>query len=280
MAPEEHEPPRTDPEGADHDAFGNDGARLAKGRYAFLRVGAQPALLDAVRRLRRRLAGDDRFNDALTTTGTKRVEVLAQGVSTLPPERDSVAQEIGLAGLQVWQSLSEATGRGRGEQPLALMFTDLVDFSSWALEVGDTTALQLLREVGSAVEAAVHSQQGRIVKRLGDGLMAAFLDAESAVEAALTAQEALENLEANGYSPGIRTGVHVGRPRRLGGDYLGVDVGVAARVGGAAAAGEVLVSDSAAGQLDPQLFRVSPSTRLEGNETSRELHISRVTRAY
>src|SRR5690242_1308484 len=118
MAPEGHEPPRTDPESADHDAFRNDGARLAQGRYASLRDGAQPALLDALRRLRRRLAGDHGFGDALTTTGTRRVEVLAQGVSTLPPERDSVAQEIGLAGLQVWQSLSEATGRGRGEQPL------------------------------------------------------------------------------------------------------------------------------------------------------------------
>jgi class 3 adenylate cyclase len=280
MPPEEHEPPRTGPEGADHDAVRDDGARLARARSALLRVDAQPALLDAMRRLRRRLPGDERFGDPLSTTGANRVEVLARGVSTLPPERDSVAQEIGLAGLQVWQSLSEATGRGRGEQPLALMFTDLVGFSSWALEVGDAAALRLLREVGKAVEDAIHLQQGRIVKRLGDGLMANFLDAESAVEAALTAQEALENIEAHGYRPRMRSGVHVGRPRRLAGDYLGVDVSVAARVGDAAAAGEVLVSDTAALALDPELFEVGPPKRLEANDAARELRVSRVTRAH
>ena len=280
MPPQEHERPQTGLDDADHDAVHDDGARLARARSAFLRVDAQPALLDAVRRLRRRLPGDERFGDPLSTTRANRVEVLARGVSTLPPERDSVAQEIGLAGVQVWQSLSEATGRGRGEQPLALMFTDLVGFSSWVLEVGDAAALQLLREVGKAVEAAIHSQQGRIVKRLGDGLMAAFVDAESAVEAALTAQEALENIEDHGYRPRMRAGVHVGRPRRLGGDYLGVDVSFAARVGDAADAGEVLVSDSAAVQLDPELFEVRPSKRLALNDASGELHVSRVTRAH
>jgi adenylate cyclase len=184
-----------------------------------------------------------------------------------------------MAGFQVWQSLSEATGRGRGEHPLALMFTDLVGFSSWALEAGDATALELLREVGTVVEAAVHSNQGRIVKRLGDGLMATFLDAESAVQAALMAQQALEEVEVDGYHPRMRAGVHVGRPRRLGGDYLGVDVNVAARVGDAARAGEVVVSDTAAQHLDPERFEFGRSKRLRAEGAPRELRVSRVTRA-
>jgi adenylate cyclase len=205
--------------------------------------------------------------------------MLARGVSTLSPGRDSVAQEIGMASLQVWQSLSEATGRGQGGQQLALMFTDLVGFSSWALEAGDTTALELLREVGRVVEAAIHSHQGRIVKRLGDGLMATFLDAESAVEAALTAQDGLDEVEIDGYRPRMRAGVHIGRPRRLAGDYLGVDVNVAARVGDAAKAGEVVVSDTAARELDPQRFELGRSKRLRAEGTPRELHVSGVTRA-
>jgi adenylate cyclase len=279
MPLEEHQPVRTGLEAADHDAVRGDDARFARARNAFMRVDTQPALLDAVRKLRRRLPGDERFGDPLSAAGGRPVEVLARGVSTLSPERESVAQEIGMAGLQVWQSLSEATGRGRGEQPLALMFTDLVGFSSWALEAGDATALDLLREVGRVVEAAIHSNQGRIVKRLGDGLMATFLDADSAVEAALTAQEGLEEVEVDGYRPLMRAGVHVGRPRLLGGDYLGVDVNVAARVGDAAKAGEVVVSDSAAHQLDPSLFEVGRSKRLRAEGAPRELHVSRVTRS-
>jgi adenylate cyclase len=279
MPHEDHEPPRTGAEDASHDAVGSDGARFTRARNALMRIDTQPALLDAVRSLRCLLPGDKRFGDPLSTAGARPVEVLARGISTLAPERESVAQEIGMVGLQVWQSLSEATGRGRGVQPLALMFTDLVGFSSWALEAGDETALELLREVGKVVEAAVHSNQGRIVKRLGDGLMATFVDVESAVEAALRAQEALEEVEIDGYRPRMRAGVHLGRPRRLGGDYLGVDVNVAARVGDAAKAGEVVVSDSAADQLDPELFEVGRSKRLRAQGTPRELHVSRVTRA-
>ena len=229
--------------------------------------------------MRSRLPGDERFGDPLSTAGLRPVEVLARGVSALGAERESVGQELGMAALQVWQSLSEATGRGRGEEPLALLFTDLVGFSSWALQAGDAAALELLREVGQVVEAAILDHQGRIVKRLGDGLMATFLDAEAAVEAALSAQEGLESVEVDGYRPRMRAGVHLGRPRRLGGDYLGVDVNIAARVGDAAKAGEVLVSGSAQQQLDAERFEFGRSKRLRAEGAPRDLHIPRVTRA-
>ncbi len=58
-------------------------------------------------------------------------------------------REVGLSALQVWQALSESQGRGRGERELAILFTDLVDFSAWALEAGDTMAVDLLRQVGA-----------------------------------------------------------------------------------------------------------------------------------
>ena len=45
----------------------------------------------------------------------------------------------------------------------------------------------------------------------------------------------------------MRAGVHVGRPRKVGGDYLGVDVNVAARVAEQAKGGEVLVSEPTLG---------------------------------
>ena len=49
---------------------------------------------------------------------------------------------------------------------------------------------------------------------------------------------------------GCAPGVHLGRPRKLGGDYYGVDVNMAARVADAAGAGEVLVSESACRGLE------------------------------
>lgn len=241
-------------------------------------LDTQPGLLAAARRLRHRLPGDEKFGDPLSTAGVRPVEVVARGVSALGPERPSVVQELGLAGLQLWQSLSEAAGRGRGDEPVALLFTDLVGFSAWALKAGDAAALELLREVGRAVETAILAHQGRIVKRLGDGLMATFLDPQAAVEAALDAQDALAAIEVNGYRPRMRAGIHWGRPRRIGGDYLGVDVNIAARVGDAAKAGEVVVSDRARDLLNVDGLRLGRSKRLRASGAPRDLQVARVSR--
>ena len=252
--------------------------RAARIRSTAVRIDSQPGLLAAARRLRRRLPGDERFGDALSTAGVTPVEMVARGVSALQPERESFLQELGLGALQVWQSLSEATGRGRGDQPLALLFTDLVGFSSWALKAGDAVTLQLLREVGEAEEAAVVTYRGRIVKRLGDGLMASFLTVQDAVEAGLVAHELVAGVNIDGYTPRMRAGVHYGRPRRLGGDLLGVDVNIAARVGDAAKAGELLVSDVAAELLNDDQLRLSRPRRLKAEGAPRDMQVIRVSR--
>ena len=106
------------------------------------------------------------------------------------------------------------TGRGRGDLELALLFTDLVGFSSWALEAGDAAALSLLREVGRAEETAVVQHGGRIVKRLGDGVMASFLTAQAAVLAALDAQAAVAAVDIDGYRPRMRAACSAARSRR------------------------------------------------------------------
>ena len=80
--------------------------------------------------------------------------------------------------------------------------------------------------------------------RLGDGLMVVFDDAGQAIEAAHASAVALEGVEVDGHRPRLRAGVHAGRPRRIGGDYFGVDVNIAARVAEAAGPGEVLVSEA------------------------------------
>jgi adenylate cyclase len=252
---------------------------LSRLRTLMTNVDTQPVLLAAARRLRRRLPGDEKFGDPLSTAGIRPVEVVARSMNTLnDSERESVLQELGLAGLQLWQSLSEATGRGRGDQPLALLFTDLVGFSSWALKVGDTSTLELLREVGNAIETPILARGGRITKRLGDGLMATFLDVQPAVEAALDAHDALEQVEIDGYRPRMRAGVHWGRPRLLGGDYLGVDVNIAARVGDVAKAGEVAVSDPVLERLDTERLKVGRSRRLRAEGAPRELHYAKISR--
>ena len=184
--------------------------RARRLRRLVVHADSHSSLLSATRRLRRELPGDEQFGDPLSTAGRRPVEVLGRTVSSLQPDRKSVLAELGFAGLQVWQSLSEAAGRGRGNQEMAVMFTDLAGFSSWALKAGDEPALALLREVGARVESSVARYDGRIVKRLGDGVMATFLEAQAAIEAALDAQADVEEIEIDAYRPSMRVGLHWG----------------------------------------------------------------------
>jgi adenylate cyclase len=256
-------------------------AESRRGRFKRMaaNVDSRPSLLTAATALRRRLPGDDRFGDTLSTAGSHPAELVARGVSALQPGRKSVTQELGLAGLQVWQSLSEATGRGHGGQELAILFTDLVGFSAWALRAGDTATLELLRDVGTALEQAVTKYDGRIVKHLGDGVMATFLAARPAVDAALDAQAAIADINLDGHTPRMRAGVHWGSPRKLGGDYLGVDVNVAARVGAAAKADQVLISDAVLTRMDQDGLDVGRAKRLRADGAPRHLQVVQVCRA-
>ena len=191
----------------------------------------------------------------------------------------NAAREVGLAALQLWQAVSEKTGRGQGHEGAAIMFTDLVDFSSWVLDVGDEAALELLREVSGVVEPAIREHDGRLVKRLGDGHMAVFPSAESAVAAALTMQERLEDVEVCGHRPQLRAGVHIGHPRQLGGDYLGRDVNIAARITDAAKGGELLVSDAVVDQTDCTGFEVKKRRWFRAKGAPRELQVYSLQRA-
>lgn len=234
--------------------------RFARGRAALARaaqrVDSHPRAVRAAQLLREALPGDSSFGDPLSTAGGEQPHLLGRRLSTLTAERPGMLREWGMGALQVWQALSEAQGRGRGDRERAIVFTDLVEFSDWALEAGDDAALDLLRAVAEAIEPPVTERGGTVVKWLGDGMMAVFDDPQSALDAALEACENVCGLEAKGYEPRMRAGLHVGRPRRLGGDYLGTDVTVAARMTEEARAEEVLVSSRALEAIEAGRLKV------------------------
>jgi adenylate cyclase len=244
----------------------DDGAERRRLATLLRRIDENPALLALFRAARRRLPGDENYGDPLSLAHNQAPGVIGQQLALVAAQRPSALKEVGFSALQVWQSLSEAQGRGRGDQEITIVFTDLAGFSSWALDAGDTMAVELLRRVAKAVEPVVAAHGGTVVKRLGDGLMAVFDDPEQAVAATLAARDAVAELSVGGHRPRLRAGVHVGRPRLLGGDYLGVDVNVAARVAAAAGAGEVLVTDSVCEKL-PENVRVRRKWRFSGKGT-------------
>jgi adenylate cyclase len=244
-----------------------------KALAALRRLDGHPMLLKAARALRSRLPGDVKYGDPLSVAGDEAPQMLGRRLAALTAKQPGAMRELGFSALQVWQSVSEAQGRGRGERELAIVFTDLVDFSTWALEAGDEQAVELLRRVGEAVEPIVEDAGGRVVKRLGDGLMAVFEDPEQAVCAAIDATRATGEQEVDGYRPQMRAGVHLGRPRKLGADFYGVDVNVAARVAAAAGGGEVLVSEAARERLGDEEVDLKRKWRFKAKGAPKDLRV-------
>jgi class 3 adenylate cyclase len=229
-----------------------------------------PNVIDMVKRARRVLPGDPGFGDSLSTAGVGGPRAAARVTARMMGGNESASHQMGLAGLQVWQALADRVDRRPGDRDLTLVFTDLVGFSAWSLHAGDAATVTLLRRVAGAVEPPLMDRGGRIVKRMGDGIMAVFDNPTVALAAVVAADEALRSVEVNAYTPRMRIGIHTGRPRRLGTDLLGVDVNIAARVMEQAIDGGLVISDAA-------LSRISKDHLAElgvSAEYLREEHIS------
>jgi class 3 adenylate cyclase len=200
-----------------------------------------PGVIAFLRRARRALPGDPDFGDPLSADGVGGPRAAARAADRLL-ERDAASREVSLGALQVWQALTERVSGTPANREVTLVFTDLVAFSGWSLSAGDEATLRLLRRVAQVVEPPLLEAGGHIVKRLGDGIMAVFPEPVTAVRAAIAAREAVKAVQVDGYTPRMRVGIHTGRPQRIGSDWLGVDVNIAARVMERATKGELVVS--------------------------------------
>jgi adenylate cyclase len=235
------------------------------------RADANADLVSTAKLIRGLLPGEGSWDDTQPGADAPLPDRLGHQLAEMNRDRPSVLREVGLGALQAWQALSEAQRRRRGASDAAILFTDLVGYSSWALEAGDEASVELLQKVATAEREAVSGQDGIVVKRLGDGTMAVFSRPEQAVHAADDAQRRLAAIDVRGYKPAQRAGVHVGRPRKVRKDYLGVDVNIAARVGDAAKRGEVLVSEPVRELLEPAGFKFGRRRRLKAAGAPEEL---------
>lgn len=139
--------------------------------------------------------------------------------------------------------------------PLAILFSDIRDFTAFTAERGDDAAYQVARTFLGLVESHVVSHDGTVVKTYGDGVMTSFPDCGNAMRAAAAMQRALsEHNRAHPAEP-IAAGIGVawGEPIRENDDLFGHVVNLAKRLADLAKGGQIVVSDDArqtAGSVD------------------------------
>jgi class 3 adenylate cyclase len=119
-----------------------------------------------------------------------------------------------------------------------VMFTDIVDSTRRAAELGDRTWRDLLNRHDQLMRRELERHRGREVKTMGDGFLATFDGPARGIKCALSARNAMRGE----LGLDIRAGLHTGEVELIGDDVGGIAVNIGARVGSAAGPGEVLVS--------------------------------------
>ena len=132
----------------------------------------------------------------------------------------------------------------------AVWFADVVGYSARAAE-DERGALQLVEILQALSRETVRRYEGRIVKFIGDAVLAEFPSTALAVEAGAVLSKAyLEQSVATGHSHSLTVGVHVGDVAVSSeGDLYGDTVNAAARIQEAAEPGQVAVSQDVWRQL-------------------------------
>ena len=129
---------------------------------------------------------------------------------------------------------------GRVEARRTFLFTDIVDSTKLLETLGDDKWKRLLARHNELVRECIADAGGEVVKQTGDGFFASFENPKAAIDAAVGIQRALADEIV---APDVRIGAHSGgafRTEADSTDYGGQGVHVAARIGSAAQAGEIL----------------------------------------
>ena len=145
---------------------------------------------------------------------------------------------------------------GRVDTHRTFLFTDIVGSTRLLENLGDERWSKLLALHDKLVRTRIVESGGDVIKQTGDGFFASFDDPGAAIDAAVAIQRALQS---EVFAPEVRIGAHAGTAFKTGAsfsDYGGQSVHVAARIGAAAGAGEVLVSRETVDGIETS-FRLS-----------------------
>jgi class 3 adenylate cyclase len=171
--------------------------------------------------------------------GARYVEL--EGIDSFPflGDSDAIVEEVEefLTGGRRGGELSRAL--------LTVMFTDIVDATALAAELGDGRWRDMLARHDEDVRKELDRFDGHVVKTAGDGFLATFDGPPSrALRCGLAITHAARELGIE-----VRIGMHTGECELIGEDVGGMAVHIASRVNSLAGPGEVLVSGTVFGTV-------------------------------
>ncbi len=132
------------------------------------------------------------------------------------------------------------------------MFTDIVDSTALIRVIGDESWEALLRWHHRTLRSLFGEYGGHEVENTGDGFFVAFDQGSQAVQCAIEIQNTLAaHRREQGFAPQVRIGLHQGEVTEISSTLAGEEVHKAARISGAANAGEILLTSDLEDQIPP-----------------------------
>lgn len=140
------------------------------------------------------------------------------------------------------------------QHEVAVLFADVSGSTKLYETAGDAVAVVAIDACVSLFKAKTQEHGGRVIKTIGDEVMAVFPSAGDATEAAIEMQFGVDALPpVAGTKLGIRIGFHLGPVVDREGDVFGDTVNLAARLTGLATKGQIITSRESVDQLIPML---------------------------
>lgn len=131
--------------------------------------------------------------------------------------------------------------------PVTILFSDIKGSTAYFEKKGDLEGMAMINRHNGILFPVIEGEGGRIVKTIGDAIMACFEDQVAAVKAAAGMQRALEE-DRKGREEieqiHIRVGLHYGLGLLKEGDVFGDVVNAASRVQHQAQTEQILITDA------------------------------------
>ena len=165
----------------------------------------------------------------------------------------------------------------RSQQSITILFTDVEGSTAYWDRHGDVKGRLMVDQHNRLVFPVIRRYRGRIVKTIGDSVMAFFKDPDMAVQAAIGIQQALDarRQQDRKFKLKVRIGIHTGKALVEHDDVFGDAVNVAARVESSAKGDEILVSGATAQRISSKQYGLVKKTSFTPKGKSRPLTVFR-----
>ena len=110
----------------------------------------------------------------------------------------------------------------RSRKPVTILFTDVEDSAAYWDEYGDLDGRLMIDLHNRLISPVIKRYRGKIVKHMGDSIMASFKSPRNALKASIAIQQILEKRrnEDVAFRLRVRIGVHAGKALVEGGDIF------------------------------------------------------------